>query len=400
MIRHKTFIDSAVEFLQKNIKNSYLFSLKQFVKNLPFAPFAILYKTALKTKIIKRNRLFAPGKTLFYQPFSAAETVLISPFIGLWFEHFKQKADFGVSEINQRSAEPVKFHDCIENIVTVPDNIREKAKFFRKRKYNTVVLLFPYPYYNIAFSLMLAKTVNRLGLNYGAKNPFLSSSLQFNEYNAHLTHQFKTLFEETLLKKTNILPQVFYTADEKKRAEARKLLTSMRVIRFIVCHINYSKENDLNIPAKNISDFVKLLLDKNRLMHVLFYETPENKDYLKEIISKVPIELHRKLQKLENLPYDIMFYVIEKSKFVIGYNSDLTHIGSAAKIKVFSIYGAQNEKIDRPFSSASHSIFIDLPCRPCSKLFHTKRCVNPNQNACLSELTGEILFNEVIKSGF
>ena len=219
MIRHKTFIDSAIESLQKILKPVFIFALKRFFRNLPFMPFAFLYKTALKTGIVKRNRLLAPGKALFYQPYSASETILVSPFISMWFSHFGQKADFGFSKLYANAAGPIKHHECIENIVEVPDTFGAKYKFFKKEKYNTVVFLFPYPYYDLAFLLMLSRTVNRLGLDYAGKNPFLSSSLRFNEYNAHITHQVKTLLEETLLTKMNVLPPVF--SRKTKRKEPR-----------------------------------------------------------------------------------------------------------------------------------------------------------------------------------
>ncbi|MDH5716006.1 MAG: hypothetical protein OEZ22_00025 [Spirochaetia bacterium] len=401
MIRQKTIFDSLIEVFKKILKPSHLFFCKIIIKDSFFYIFALPLKFFQNFGKKRRKSILAPGKTLIYQPFTAAETILISPFLNLWYNHFNQKVDFACSINNEPASLPVQKHESIHKIHTISDKFIDKFIFFRKNKYNTVILLFPYPFFDIAFLLWFLRVRNRVGIEYLKKNYFLNFSIRFNEYNAHLTYQVKSLFEECILKKINDLPQPFFLFDENKRTEARKLLNSLHVIRFVVCHINLSSIINFNEwPASNLSDFIKLFLEKNRLMHVLLIESKNNKEYLNSVISKIPLEFSRKVHKISGISYDTIYFLLEKSKFFLNLNSPLGHVAAAAKTTIFNIYGPFNEKINQPFSSSSKSIFINIECRPCYKIFHSFKCTNETKNACLINLSGDYLFQFISKNGF
>lgn len=89
-------------------------------------------------------------------------------------------------------------------------------------------------------------------------------------------------------------------------------------------------------------------------------------------------------------PTDIsqLYALLKRSSLYIGGDTGVMHLAAAAGIKVLSLFGPTDHRINAPYGNKNIIIKEDVTCSPCKK----KNC---NDRICMSHITVEKVFGAV-----
>ena len=98
-----------------------------------------------------------------------------------------------------------------------------------------------------------------------------------------------------------------------------------------------------------------------------------------------------------------MVYFISKCKIFVGNDGGLSHLASCVGIPTFVIFGPSSDIKNKPFNKNSHSIGLDLSCRPCqfskdengNEIFGSNKANCPLSMKCMKNLSTEFVFSHI-----
>lgn len=95
-------------------------------------------------------------------------------------------------------------------------------------------------------------------------------------------------------------------------------------------------------------------------------------------------------------------YLISKCKMFIGNDGGLAHVAAATGIPTYILFGPSCEIKNKPHSSNSHVIAIDLACRPCQfSVYKGKQIFDGdiancwNSMKCMRDMSAEYVLNKI-----
>lgn len=88
---------------------------------------------------------------------------------------------------------------------------------------------------------------------------------------------------------------------------------------------------------------------------------------------------------LSGLPAGELMALMERARLYVGNDSGPMHVAAALGTPVVGIFGSSDPKRWHPWGVPHRTLWAGLDCSPC----HGKWCANPNQLACLQELSVE-----------
>lgn len=115
-------------------------------------------------------------------------------------------------------------------------------------------------------------------------------------------------------------------------------------------------------PAKHFAECAEVYLSQNKQVWLL--GSKKDAQVAEEINQRVKgrcINFAGKTELLEAID------LLAMADAVIANDSGLMHIAAALNKSLVAIYGSTFEGKAPPLSKKAHSVFVDLPCRPCRK---------------------------------
>lgn len=94
-------------------------------------------------------------------------------------------------------------------------------------------------------------------------------------------------------------------------------------------------------------------------------------------------DLARDFPVLSGLPAGELMALMENARLYVGNDSGPMHVAAALGTPVVGIFGSSDPKRWHPWRVPHRTLWAGLECSPC----HGKWCANPNQLACLREIS-------------
>jgi len=97
--------------------------------------------------------------------------------------------------------------------------------------------------------------------------------------------------------------------------------------------------------------------------------------------------------------------VISQCKFFIGNDGGLSHVAAATGVPTFVIFGPSSLIKNKPHATNSHTIALDIPCRPCQfekddngkQIFGENKASCPYGLKCMKDLEVDKVLSEIKK---
>jgi len=98
-------------------------------------------------------------------------------------------------------------------------------------------------------------------------------------------------------------------------------------------------------------------------------------------------------------------YLISQCKMFIGNDGGLAHVAAATGVPTFVLFGPSSDVKNKPYTSNSHVVAIDLPCRPCQfqkgpdgkSIFDGNKSDCPQHMKCMKEMSVDYVLNSINK---
>lgn len=321
----------------------------------------------------KNKSLQFAGNTLIILPDDIEKAVNMSVFIHFWNSHPAQKpvvsgpdgigAFFGADEKK------------------MPGRFLSGIRFMRSHRFKTVIdLSLDGSTFN-ATLMRAAGVENRAGFSIGSSNRLLTHDIFFNNFTGHPVHQVRSLYEQSLLQKTDTDINLEKYLSEGQLSEKRKP-GGRRIL------IHLSRKHHETALSQGAADGLLAALTENGYRVSIYCE--HEHDYRPSETGYDIITAPGFKETAEH---------IKNVTAVISQNSWLGALSGLLRVPVVVITAAANPRLYTPFSNRAAAVNADIDCHPCTGLVEkTVKCSRKDELfACADRVSTEKVIAELEK---
>lgn len=315
-----------------------------------FKPYVMTALSWLKRRINSKRNHFKKKRVLVFHSWGLGDTIMLTPALQMISTHHEVSV-LTTTAINVKLLQPI----------SALEEIHYKKNFF-------ALALFCLTHYGKYQVIAASAGINQnkmkiLQMLIGAKQ-LLIPELQKDVH--RITTNIKA-FQTLLGQEQPVAPAVIPTFNQYPS----QLLSNNKK------NIGFSIGSKLSQAYKrwDINNFIALANQFNN-SNTLFFIGPEEHQEKKCLIDA---NMH-----VVELPLNDLISVISRLDILIGNDNGLMHIGYAANITTYTIFGMTNPKEIGGYSKNNYSISLHLNCQPCLDSQTNNMC---QSLTCLNTLT-------------
>ena len=334
-----------------------------------------------------------PEKILVVRYRFIGDTILTVPFLrNLRAFYPDAQIDMLVESI---SGEVLKYCPYIDNFISY-DKIKnkhfhtalrpEKTGFFnyvqyiKKRRYNMAFIL--KRAFSSALMIYLTGIPIRIGFNTDNRGFLLTHKCEYIK-DKHEVDCFLDVLRQVKIPVKDTYLESWTSEDDQLKID--NIMADCTIANGPKILINASASNVNKMWSKEKFANVITELTNKKNAQVFYIGTNTDKKTYKDIqsclgkeLKNIPVGILGKTNVLESLE------LIKRMDLVIGVDSGILHLATAARVPVIAIFGPMNDTKWKPYSDGNTLITAPLSCRPCDLKNSCK-----NNLECLNSITAQ-----------